>query len=427
MDWLLHYTLHNAELRARSRVTDQKKVLRSIVSALQPYKEFYAIIANCLRKTDYSICSTLLEVLGSPIDLFNECISRNKIEEAAYLLRIIQTPTDDTLQGLETACTGARRLFPTVVARHNFTLAFELLRFIALLTCEMDLTAQDGPTPSVTPMSALERVLRNMLGRENNPSTVLNKSGDFSKGKTDPQRTLTRRDSANVLRESQGLRLAITASNSTIVHALLIKDKALCSTLEMHAVQMLASGRLAQLCTLFEIFSLDMSHFLTTRWKDVASTMDLREAFDSLHKEFVLPRGAYECTAPTVPAHLQSVEPNTPTRQSLQNELNFFTPTQVRMMVVTPIYAAFARLKRVFAAHYCTEYVLLLSTILLCVRDIQELLREHPELTPSYVGMLSDPCNAGYSRLVYECGLTRTSPVSGSLNVRTTSKNGLKA
>ena len=94
--------------------------------------------------------------------------------------------------------------------------------------------------------------------------------------------------------------------------------------------------------------------------------------------------------------------------------MKFFTPTQERMLVVTPIYAAFVRLKLVFQSHSCTEYVLLLSTVLLCMGEIQDLLREHPELMSEYVGMLNDPCNAGYGRLVYECGLTRTSPVGGA-------------
>eukprot|EP00759_Apiculatamorpha_spiralis_P035793 PhF_6_TR36328/c0_g1_i1/m.53180/K20476/RIC1; RAB6A-GEF complex partner protein 1 len=406
MDWLLHYALNTGELRSRARATDQRKLLRSIIATLQGYKEFYAILANCLRKTDYALSGALLEVIGSPVDLFNECISRNRIEEAAYLLRTIQTnPTDNnSMQGLETACTGARRLFPTVVARHNFLLAFELLRFIALLTCEMDLSAADTPSPAVTPMSALEKVLRNVLGGGSSPtiSTTASTSAPTPRPRSD---SIVRSDSFRRETANEGLRFAGPAGSLTIVHTLLAKDKSLRTVLEHHAVQMLACGRLAQLCTLLDTFSFDLSHFLSSRWREVSSSMDIREAFDNIHKEFSLPRGSHEVKANNTQSG------TSPTSSfSAPHPPDVCTPTQVRMSIISPIKAAFLRLRQVFMSHGCAEYVLLLSTILMCVADVQELLREHTDLVPDYIAMLSDPCNAGYGRMIYECGLAKTSP-----------------
>eukprot|EP00760_Papus_ankaliazontas_P024799 PhM_4_TR2428/c0_g1_i1/m.22273/K20476/RIC1; RAB6A-GEF complex partner protein 1 len=431
MDWLLHYalTMHSnsegggtaSKNHQRPRAQNQKKILRALVAALQPYREFFAIVSSCLRKSDCT--AAIFDVLGSPVELFNECISRNKIEEAAHLLRIIQNPSDDTLSSLEVACTGARRLFPTVVSRQQFFMAFELLRFIALLQTEI--VSEAGAASAVPsssssafaaaaehPMGALERVVRTMLRAPANINKNIN-----NEKLTKDDGTHLRRDSVLSSTSSLGDKEAVVGGASglrvpvpkqTIVHQLMAKDKELRQIIEQHAVQLLASGRLAQVCTLFEVFSLDLSYFLSTRWSSVAVSMDLREAFDNIHREFVVPRGSHEVSPPPL---------TTTSKSSLffVPEAAFYTPTQERMCIVPPLCATLSSLKKVFSAHGCTEYVLLLSTMLLNTGEIQELLRGSPELVHGYLALLSDPINAGYQRLLHMLGITRTSsPLVGN-------------
>ncbi|KEG11659.1 hypothetical protein DQ04_02391050 [Trypanosoma grayi] len=148
MDYFLH-TLIDETPPAGIDHLDRRAAVQATVSLLRRYSEFYGVVVSCVRKEDVSRWRVVLDVLGSPVDFFRECVENQRFEEAAHLLRVIMldgTPSDNgaSAESLANAMTCAAQLLIFAVRQRNVHLVHDLLRFTALLHVELVMPTVEG-------------------------------------------------------------------------------------------------------------------------------------------------------------------------------------------------------------------------------------------------------------------------------------------
>ncbi|RNF25298.1 hypothetical protein TcG_00304 [Trypanosoma cruzi] len=140
-DYFLH-TLISESIPCDLDHDSRRAAVQATVSLLRRYSEFYSVVVSCMRMLDVSQWRNLLDVLGSPLEFFRECIENHRFEESAQLLRVIMLdgnfPDDGaSVDSLEATMLCAVHLFVLALWRRNVPLVHDLLRFMALLHTEL--------------------------------------------------------------------------------------------------------------------------------------------------------------------------------------------------------------------------------------------------------------------------------------------------
>ncbi|CUG78852.1 Hypothetical protein, putative [Bodo saltans] len=109
MDFLLHLVLHSDDKQqhdlsgspnpsAPSHVSvvvviaserDRRALLWVIVEYLKRYWEYHVVVVGLVRKVDMSKWRLLFDVIGAPVDIFDDCLASGRFVEAAHIVRVV--------------------------------------------------------------------------------------------------------------------------------------------------------------------------------------------------------------------------------------------------------------------------------------------------------------------------------------------------
>lgn len=78
MDYFIHSLIVD-NIPAGIPNLHREAALHAFVLFLRNYDAFYTIIAGCLRKMDSKGWDTFRDYVGSPVELFVECMELNKV------------------------------------------------------------------------------------------------------------------------------------------------------------------------------------------------------------------------------------------------------------------------------------------------------------------------------------------------------------
>lgn len=188
MDYLLHLILHDdaahhsgsfASLddsgsigRGVSESAKDRRRLRMLHAAIQLLKQFaeyHTVIVGLVRKVDMSKWRLIFDVIGAPVDVFDDCLASGNYVEAAHIVRVVMmdaatlhvvkditaipglsslggtqgAKAEPGVQGvvlapLQAAMRCGLRLLPhTLIEQFDLPLASELFRFLTLLLVEV--------------------------------------------------------------------------------------------------------------------------------------------------------------------------------------------------------------------------------------------------------------------------------------------------
>jgi hypothetical protein len=494
LDYLLHSVI-DEDLESRPRRTrateahDQRRALQYIIGILRRYPEFHEVIVGCVRKIDVAKWRSVFAVVGKPMDFFNDCVANKRIIEAAHIVRVVmmddglpqqsQAPLQRMPQGdhslplgisaseahsssspaggagpaagpsslhragsggsdaellgpLEEATNCARRLFSMALRGGDFFLGLELLRFMTLLSLEIDLPGSREEKSQQTTLSAIERAFRTMWRGQAKPLPAapaslqsLAATGSFRGGSLPG-------DAGQLLRHCDGI-----GEHSTTVAKMLRKYPSLRHDMEAAALQLLRAGKVAQLCAMFEAFQLDLDFFIAAalpviraaahrsassqqpspvrRMSTSGSSGDypveaaaaavvvpgplsLSEIFGNLHAEFGLPR----CPQGELP-----VPEELAGHPLAANPLKLFTATHELLATVTATCTALTSIGALFARHTTAtsspEYACAFGILLLQVDMLKRLVVANDGLSSQMTALLTERENSGYRRLLSAC------------------------
>ncbi|ODQ69104.1 hypothetical protein LIPSTDRAFT_88674 [Lipomyces starkeyi NRRL Y-11557] len=103
-------------------------ILPRVIKFLNNFPEMLDVIAGCTRKTEVASWHVLFDIVGSPKELFEKCMSLGQLKTAGGYLLILHT-----MEQLEDSSTDMIRLFSTAVEIGDWDLCKELARFLTAL------------------------------------------------------------------------------------------------------------------------------------------------------------------------------------------------------------------------------------------------------------------------------------------------------
>lgn len=151
LELMLHEVL---EEEAPGAMPVPDALLPRVVEFIKQFPEFLETVGSCARKTEVALWQYLFAAVGNPRDLFELCISDDRLKTAATYLIIIQN--------LETATVSrqlATRLLDAALDNSQWELCKDLVRFLrAIGPCENVETPLHGghhtpATPLKTPLA----------------------------------------------------------------------------------------------------------------------------------------------------------------------------------------------------------------------------------------------------------------------------------
>jgi len=420
LEWLLHVVLeediaepsstsspppgsvwaeNNGSFTARLRSSTD--LLPGVMNVLRNFPQFPDIVVRCARKTDDRRWGRLFSLAGHPSGLFEDCFTSGRLRTAACYLVILHNTGDQWSSNLQ-----ALKLLEAALEASEYELARDVIRFLSV-------HEQNPDMPPVAPFNAHPRfTLQHGPGR---PLSVA------SAGYRVPQ---------------EGTTLLAAGEDIFTVYIL----PALERLLSRHARSLLADLQFRQLCK----FARHVTQFQFVVWlskeheKGSLAIADFSSSLDHLHTEFHVP---YPKSLPFPQGRSSSVSA-VASPSSVQGGANFYTspPSRTRLSssdlalsggrhrrqsidndaastVATedlPVWAGAAWnhpsaiawrelefLSRTFQEARCTEWSLLVATLLLDFCLVMNLLREHRDLLwTRYRDLLSKQQCVGYRALL---------------------------
>ncbi|KAK9476229.1 RIC1-domain-containing protein [Lipomyces japonicus] len=106
----------------------EQAILPRVIKFLNNFPEILDVIVGCTRKTEVASWNTLFNIVGSPKDLFEKCMSQGRLKTAGGYLLILHT-----MEQLEDSSQDMIRLFSAAVESQDWDLCKELARFLVAL------------------------------------------------------------------------------------------------------------------------------------------------------------------------------------------------------------------------------------------------------------------------------------------------------
>ena len=172
LELLLHSVL---EEEATSKEPIPDALLPSVVDFIRSFPVYRETVVRCTRKTEVALWQYLFAAVGSPRDLFLECLRRRELHTAASYLIILQS-----LEPTSVARQHATQLFDAALESCSWALAKELVRFLRAIDpddCEEPASPRPSnlrppfPSPLSPPHAAGEEDLSLVLGTLVGPRT----------------------------------------------------------------------------------------------------------------------------------------------------------------------------------------------------------------------------------------------------------------
>ncbi|KAH9578904.1 Ribosome control protein 1 [Trypanosoma melophagium] len=414
-DYYLH-TLIDETPPAGIDQLDRRSAVQATVSLLRRYSEFYSILVSCVRKVDVSRWQVVLDVLGSPLELFRECLENQRFEEAAHLLRVIMM--DGTLcnsstpvESLENAMTSAAQLLVFALWQRNVSLIHDLLRFASLLHAELVIPViMEGKDENVGVWSRFW----NAVGFQQN-------SSNMSLSETDPFCIISAEQlpSGGTNPDSERRRCAI---EFLLLHYPNVKH-----AVNDVATKSLISGHLILLRDILQEFSLSLPHFIRVkRSTDLISllgmgistnrneektngdhdndnsveknTIDvlLPDIFDGIHDELGLPR-SMRCIGSDLRQYLSY-----PSKGEITSaDPALWTIAQSHIYSTPGVVNTLLDLRRLY--NVWEECVTAINIVLMSEVDVIQQLQLNPLLNQTLLNLVTQPKNQGYEVFLRHC------------------------
>ncbi|KAG0336887.1 hypothetical protein BG000_006049 [Podila horticola] len=123
----LEILLHNVlEDEAESGIGfEEGAVLPRVINFLQQFPHYLDVIVSCARKTEVALWEYLFSIVGTPKDLFEQCLAADQLKTATSYLLILHT-----LEPLVTTSQDTVRLLEKTLQAQDFELCKELVRFL---------------------------------------------------------------------------------------------------------------------------------------------------------------------------------------------------------------------------------------------------------------------------------------------------------
>ncbi|KAK7204490.1 RIC1-domain-containing protein, partial [Myxozyma melibiosi] len=103
-------------------------LLPRVIHFLRNFPEMLDVLVGCTRKTEMASWNTLFDIVGSPKDLFEQCMSLGRLKTAGGYLLILHS-----LEQHEDTSSDMIRLFSAAVEKEDWDLCKELARFLTAL------------------------------------------------------------------------------------------------------------------------------------------------------------------------------------------------------------------------------------------------------------------------------------------------------
>lgn len=117
------YSIEGKEKKKENQV-------EKVITFIQKYKEISnEIFVNCLRKVDSTLWNEIFKMIGSSKDIFNNCVKSNLLNEAAYMLRVVEQT-----EGLEYAYQNSLIILEKTMEKKNYSLCFDLSHYINVIS-----------------------------------------------------------------------------------------------------------------------------------------------------------------------------------------------------------------------------------------------------------------------------------------------------
>ncbi|KAI5687482.1 RIC1 [Leishmania braziliensis] len=334
-DYFLHTALNDSPPAAVQGLA-RRSAVRATIALLRNYPEFYAIVVGCMRKMDFTRWRLVLDFLGTPTDLFHECVAHYCYAEAVHLIRVIMMGTykpvatlsvnrvaelgssgcaASDITPLQQASQCAVELFVLSVENGNYTAAYDIMRFMARLEEEIGMPPTGGVDlhdgsgggaggSANSSDSFLTRWLRQLTfggtahfdaeaAVEGPTGTALSGKAKAKGGSSSGAVTMThwvegfptlvfditRCDPARSGRAAE--EAAEEVQRQTTVHHMFRRHHALPEAVHQEALRLLRTGYVLQLTRLMETFSFSVAGFLQAVhpiFAAAAATTDVNDA-----------------------------------------------------------------------------------------------------------------------------------------------------
>lgn len=173
LELLLHGVL---EEEASSSQPIPDALLPRVVDFIRAFPVFLQTVINCARKTEYARWPHLFSVVGSPKDLFQQCLLEGQLETASSYIIVLHN-----LEKPEVATKCASRLLQAARIAGSWVTVKELKRFLRTTNCEESEFSQkvehvETSTPVGEAAKGSERKDSSQINAssQHNPSPLLN-------------------------------------------------------------------------------------------------------------------------------------------------------------------------------------------------------------------------------------------------------------
>ncbi|EKF33168.1 hypothetical protein MOQ_002969 [Trypanosoma cruzi marinkellei] len=406
-DYFLH-TLISESIPCNLDHDSRRAAVQATVSLLRRYSEFYSVLVSCMRTLDVSQRRTLLDVLGSPLEFFRECIENCRFEESAQLLRVIMLDgnfSDDgaSVASLESTMLCAVHLFVLVLWRRNVPLVHDLLRFMALLHTELLLPNLETEFKANT--SGVWKRFLNTVGFQKDPPQ------EFSL-ETEPLCLLTPEE------VSGGSSNTDTLQRRSAVEFVLRKYPNVRQAVHDVVSESLFAGHLMVLRDISHELFISLRHFVTNKTQstmrkpptkvsgdvvteddgceETPEIMHLPALFDGIHDEFGLPRSL--CCIGT--EFQDSVIPFMAT-EGTESNMAVWTTAQSYVYTTPRMVETILGIRDLYSIW--DECVLAVNIVLMIEDAVVQQIQTTPMFVQALKHLIAQPQNAGYTTFVQGC------------------------
>ena len=290
LELLLHSVL---EEEATSKEPIPDALLPSVVDFIRSFPVYRETVVRCTRKTEVALWQYLFAAVGSPRDLFLECLRRRELHTAASYLIILQS-----LEPTSVARQHATQLFDAALESCSWALAKELVRFLRAIDpddCEEPASPRPSnlrppfPSPLSPPHAAGEEDLSLVLGTLVGPrtrSTSTTAAVAKTTATSPPDHPALARSSSET---KPKLRKISTSSSLTTSKEASADEFFIDVILARHARKLLTGGKLGELGRFAAHLDFHLVTWLRREAGRAGEVGDWGAALGALHNDFSWP------------------------------------------------------------------------------------------------------------------------------------------
>ncbi|XP_065184852.1 guanine nucleotide exchange factor subunit RIC1-like [Sycon ciliatum] len=252
LELMLHEVLEEEAVKR-----PQDALLPAIIAFLKLFPQYLEVVGRCARKTEVALWRHLFQYVGSPEELFAECLAHNQLEMAASYLIIIQS-----IEAPKVSRQHATRLLNSSLEQRLWPLAKDLVRFLRTIAASSEPATPTASVPPVSIATSPVTAERRPLGRM---------SSADSTGKDEPE--------MNFVRPVFTTGDIQSSREEYFIDVILAR----------HARKMLAEGNLRDLGSFVAYLDFPLKSWLTKERYRVGKVENFMACFQMIHTDFEWP------------------------------------------------------------------------------------------------------------------------------------------